>query len=79
MKANINVTSRQEADAIRTGLEDPAVRAFVTIMGILKPMTKRAQARVLQYVTDRLAEDDEIRHEQAAHDAGNGNAGVAAP
>ena len=58
MKANIEVKDRREADAIRTGLEDPAVRAFVIIVGVLLELPgDRARKRVLQYVTDML--DDE--------------------
>lgn len=59
MKATVEVKDRNEADAIRTGLEDPAVRAFVVIMGALRPLTSRAQARVMRYVTDKLEDDQE--------------------
>jgi hypothetical protein len=60
MKANIEVANRKEADALRAGLEDPAVRAFVLIIGVLKALpTDRARQRVLQYVTDRLDEENE--------------------
>ena len=49
MKANIDVTNRREADDIRAGLEDPAVRAFVMIMGALSRLpSDRARRRVLQ-------------------------------
>ena len=61
MKATIDVASRDEAKQLREGLEDPAVRAFVTIIGVLKPMTPRARARILAYVTDRLEENEEAR------------------
>ncbi len=63
MKASIEVKDRREADAIRTGLDDPAVRAFVVIMGTLKPLSKRAQARVLHYVRDRFEEEEELTSE----------------
>jgi hypothetical protein len=47
---------------IRTGLEDPAVRAFVIVIGALNELpSKRAQRRVLQYVVDRLDEIDELK------------------
>jgi hypothetical protein len=60
MKATIQVNDKREAEAVRVGLEDPAVRAFVVIMGVMKSLpSKRAQARVMQYVTDRLDEDQE--------------------
>jgi hypothetical protein len=59
MKASIEVKDRREADAIRSGLEDPAVRAFVLIMGVMRELpTQRARARVLQYVTDRFQEEE---------------------
>ena len=65
MKANIEVTDRREADAIKRALEDTAVRAFVVVMGTLKMLpTDRARRRVLQYVSDRLDEESEL--EQAA-------------
>jgi hypothetical protein len=59
MKATIQVNDKREAEAVRVGLEDPAVRAFVVIMGVLMPLTPRARARVMQYVTDKLDEDQE--------------------
>lgn len=64
MKANIDVKDRREADAIRSGLEDPTVRAFVIIMGVLKPLSPRARTRVMQYVTDKLSEDQETKTAQ---------------
>ena len=70
MKANIDVQDRREADAIKRGLEDPAVRAFVVIIGVMKELPNdRARARVMQYVKDRLDEEDERK--QISHD-GNG-------
>lgn len=53
MKATIEVKDRKEGEHIRTGLEDPAVRAFVIVMGVLKALpTDRARIRVLSYVSD---------------------------
>ena len=49
--------------------EDPAVRAFVIITGVLLPLTPRARTRVMQYVTDKLDED----RENAEAAASNGN------
>jgi hypothetical protein len=58
MKANIEVDNRKEADAIRTGLEDPATRAFVIVMGALSTLpSDRARKRVLQYVADYFEEN----------------------
>ena len=62
MKANIEVANRKEADAIRAGLDDPSVRAFVIIMGTLLMLpNQRARIRVLTYVKDRLEENAEIK------------------
>lgn len=55
MKANIDVTNRKEADAIRAGLEDPEVRAMVIIAGLLKQLPDdRTRQRVLNFVMDKL-------------------------
>jgi len=64
MKANIEVRSRDEASAIKTGLEDPAIRAFVVVMGVLMTLpSDRARKRVLTYVEDRFREEDDLRVE----------------
>jgi hypothetical protein len=57
MKATIPVNSRDEGEAIRKGLEDPATRAIVVIMGALSTLDNRARIRVLTYVRDYF--DDE--------------------
>jgi hypothetical protein len=58
MKTSITVSDRKEGDAIRTGLEDPAVRAFIVIMGALLTLpSDRARRRVLVYVKDRIEEE----------------------
>ena len=57
MKANIEVADRKEAEAIRAGLADPTVRAFVVIMGALAALpSDRAKRRVLNYVADHFEE-----------------------
>jgi hypothetical protein len=62
MKATIEVKDRKEAEQIRNGLEDPTVRAFVCVMGVLKALpTDRSRARVLTYVNDLLNEQDELK------------------
>ena len=59
MKANIEVKDRKEAEQIRTGLEDPTTRAFVTVMGVLAALpSDRARARVLNFVRDYFDEHD---------------------
>jgi len=69
MKATIEVKDRKEADAVRVGLEDPAVRAFVVIIGLLLPMTQRQRKRVLQYVMDKIDEDAEGKIENGGQAA----------
>jgi hypothetical protein len=58
MKAKIEVDNRHEAAAIRSGLDDPAVRASVIVMGSLNALpSDRARKRVLQYVIDYFDEN----------------------
>jgi hypothetical protein len=58
MKASIEVQDRKEAEAIRRGLEDPATRAFVVVMGALSDLpSARARKRVLQFVVDHFEEN----------------------
>jgi hypothetical protein len=52
MKANIDVKNRNEADAIRAGLEDPVMRATVIISGALSQLSERDRQRVLAFVTE---------------------------
>lgn len=59
MKAYIEVADREEADMIRRGLADPAVRALVKVIGTLSKLpSDRARARVLRHVDDRLDEEN---------------------
>jgi hypothetical protein len=58
MKANIEVDNRKEAEAIRAGLEDPATRAIVIVMGALSTLPNaRARKRVLEFVRDYFEEN----------------------
>jgi len=59
MKTTIDVESRREADLIKTALNDPITRAFVQVMGALLPLSHRDQIRVLNFVSDKLAEAKE--------------------
>jgi hypothetical protein len=68
MKATIEVKDKKEAEAIRSGLVDPSVRAFVVILGVLNTLTPRQQARVMTYVQDRLQDE--------ATSGGGGNCGT---
>jgi hypothetical protein len=57
MKANIEVKDRKEAEAIRAGLDDPATRAFVVVMGALSTLpSDRARKRVMLFVQDYFDE-----------------------
>jgi len=59
MKTKIEVENRKEADQIRLGLSDPAVRAFVRVMGTLSTLkSQRAKERVLTFVKDHFDEMD---------------------
>lgn len=60
MKATIEVKNRDEATAIRAGLADPVTRAFVLVIGTLQQLpSDRARQRVLTFVKDTLAEEQE--------------------
>jgi len=60
MRAGIDVESRDEADLIRKGLEDPAVRALVKVMGALSALpSDRAKKRVMAHVIDYFEEQAE--------------------
>jgi hypothetical protein len=57
MKATIEVSDRKEADAIRAGLSDPSVRAFVAVMGVLSTLpSERARHRVMEFVRGHFEE-----------------------
>lgn len=59
ISARFTAKDREEADAIRAGLEEPAVRAFVTVIGILSKLdSDRARKRVLSFVIDAFDEQD---------------------
>lgn len=55
MKANIEVTSRGEGEAIRAGLEDPEMRAYVVALGTMKLLPdERARLRLVKFLIDRF-------------------------
>ena len=59
MKASIEVKSREEAKHITRAMEDPTTRALVVVIGALLALrTSGDRRRVMQWVTDRLAEDN---------------------
>jgi len=65
MKTTIEVKDRKEAEHLRNGLEDPATRAFVVVMGALAQLpSKRAKMRVLTFVRDYFDEQDELTRKQ---------------
>jgi hypothetical protein len=66
MKATIEVKSRDEAANIIAGLQDPATRALViTIGALLSLRTYNERRRVMQWVIDRMDEDDS--HKEPSH------------
>ncbi len=59
MRMWIDVQDRHEAAALRRGLADPQVRAFVKVMGTLVALpSDRARERVLRFVDDHFEEVD---------------------
>ena len=57
METSIEVEHRKEGEQIRLGLSDPAVRAFVRMMGTLSTLkSQRAKERVLTFVKDHFDE-----------------------
>lgn len=64
MKTTVEVSSRAEAEAVKAAMEDPTTRAFVVTMGTLLQLpSDRARKRVLDFVRDRLDEDNEVASE----------------
>lgn len=51
----LEVKSRRELEAIKRALAEPDVRAFVEIVGYLKPLTPAGRHRVLAFVADSVA------------------------
>jgi len=58
MKASIDVKTRAEKEAIERALADPQMLAFVTIVGILQPLTDGGRRRVLAFIAEH---NDEAR------------------
>ncbi len=58
MKVSVEVKDRAEASAVKAGMEDPTVRAFVVTMGVLRQLpSDRARKRVLEFISDKLDEE----------------------
>jgi hypothetical protein len=49
--------SVDEAQRMQRALEDPMVRAFVSIVGAMLPLSDRARTRVLTFMNDKLDEE----------------------
>lgn len=59
MKTTIDVTDKREAALVRQALADPETRVCVNVLGALLTLpSAQARARVLMFVSSRLAEDD---------------------
>jgi len=52
----LEVKDVAEFAAIKRALEMPEIRAFVTIIGHLEPLSDRARARVLRFTADSIDE-----------------------
>jgi hypothetical protein len=60
MRTTIEVTNRDEGDQLRAGLDDPTVRAFVRVMGLLSALpSERARWRVMRFVDESLTEQQQ--------------------
>lgn len=60
MKIKIEVKDEDEAVAIRRALDDEMTRALVITVGVLLGLdTDRARARVLNFLADKIAEEQE--------------------
>ena len=62
-RVEIEVKDRKEARAIRLAVEDPEIKAFLIVSGILKQLsTDGARARVLAFVRDFL--DEQVKRKE---------------
>lgn len=52
MKTSIEVGSRNEASAVQAALGDPAIKAFVTMIGCVQNLTKDEWDRAIVYFND---------------------------
>jgi O-methyltransferase involved in polyketide biosynthesis len=59
MKTTIEVKDRKEGDAIKRAMDDPEIRAFVVISGVLLPFSRSTQQRVLDFVAGHFKEHDD--------------------
>jgi hypothetical protein len=65
MKTTIEVKDRKEGDAIRRGLEDPATRAFVVVVGALSELPRdRSRQRVMAFIKDHFDERGQVEREK---------------
>lgn len=54
----IEVKNKAELEAVKRGLAQPDVMAFVKLVGLLEPFSDRARGRILNFVADSLDERD---------------------
>lgn len=60
-KVSVMAKNKVEAKAIQVAMNDPAVHAFVVVIGILNELpTDRARARVLRYVEEMMNDPDRL-------------------
>jgi hypothetical protein len=58
VKATVEVQNRHEADAVKAALGDPAIKAFVVMIGALQTLQADEKARCLGYVKDWIAHQE---------------------
>jgi|KBSSwiStaDraftv2_1062776.scaffolds.fasta_scaffold7877485_1 hypothetical protein len=59
MKTTIEVKDRKEGDAIKRAMDDPEIRAFVVITGVLLPFSLPTRRRMLDFVAGHFKEHDD--------------------
>lgn len=60
MKTTVEVTSKREGELVRQALADPETRVIVNVLGALLTLPNlRQRLRVMTFVSDRLAQDDD--------------------
>lgn len=55
----VETTDMKQAKAIEFALQDPAFRATAILVGVLKPLSKDEQNRIMAYVWDRFIDHPE--------------------
>jgi len=59
MKTTIEVKDKKEGDAIKRAMDDPEIRAFVVISGVLLPFSVPTRKRMMAFVAGHFEEHDD--------------------